>query len=58
MKPTIGVQKETKKERRKRTLEELNDLVMRGKISEELYLMIRSDILKKQGSNDYGQAYV
>ncbi|MBN1389407.1 MAG: tyrosine-type recombinase/integrase [Candidatus Thermoplasmatota archaeon] len=58
IKPTMGKEKISKGDKRKRTLEELNNLLMKGKISEETYLTIRSDMMRAGTSTDYGQAYV
>ncbi len=58
VKPTIGKQKLPKKERRKKTIEDLNDLVMKGKINKEIYLTIRTDMVSKRTDPDTIQGYV
>ncbi len=58
IKSTIGKQRISKEEKKKKSLTELNDAMIKGHISEETYQTIRADLLKDKIKEDFGNSYM
>ena len=58
IKATIGKKPKTRTQRKERTMEDLRDLLVKGEIGEDTYLLLRSELKGEKTEAFYSQAYV